>query len=247
VEIEWEKIAKSFDSTRHRAWKECIDFIDSVDGVGIDIGCGNGRHLILMEKNGLSFGVDISLNMLKIAKEKVSHAVLVQSNALALPFREKQFDYALFIASLHNIRGRENRIKALKELMRVLKPDGKAIISVWSKWQDKWRTYFLKKAFFQWKELGDIYIPWKKDVYAERFYHLYSMHELRKDVKRAGFKIIKAWSVKKISKKYPDNHFVIVQAKEPFLQPFLKKRWRKNVSVFFGDETPFFIRKGFLG
>lgn len=211
METEWEKIAKSFDSTRRRAWKECIDFINNMEGVGIDVGCGNGRHLVLMEKNGPAFGVDISFNMLKIAKTKTTNAILVQSNALALPFKENQFDYALFIASLHNIKERKNRIKALKELMRILKPNGKAMISVWSKWQDRWRIYFLKKAFFQWRELGDIYVPWKKDVHAKRFYHLYSMHELVRDAKKAGFKIIKAWSVKKVSKKYPDNHFVIVE------------------------------------
>ncbi|MCD6572887.1 MAG: class I SAM-dependent methyltransferase [Thermoplasmata archaeon] len=207
---EWEKIAESFDETRRYAWKECIDFIENAEGMGIDIGCGNGRHLKLMENRGMAAGIDIAFNMLLIAKKK-SNALLVQADAIHLPFPSHIFDYALFIAALHNIKGRENRIKALKEMNRVLKKNGTAIISVWSKWQDRWRRHFMLQALYKWREFGDIYIPWKRGEHVERFYHLYGMRELKKDVKKAGFEIIKAWSVKKVSKKHADNHFIIVR------------------------------------
>ena len=44
----WNAIAHSFDSTRHKPWKECVDFINKIpkSDVIADIGCGNGRHLI---------------------------------------------------------------------------------------------------------------------------------------------------------------------------------------------------------
>jgi len=209
---EWEKIAKSFDATRQQAWKECIEFINSMHGTGIDIGCGNGRHLKEMEKRGDAIGVDIAFNMLLMAKKKVRKATLIQANALRLPFHSSTFDYAIFIAALHNIKGRKNRIKALKEMKRVLKKGSLAMLSVWSKWQDRWRRRFMLQALYKWHELGDIYVPWKRGEHAMRFYHLYSMRELKKDVKKAGFEIVKAWSVKKVSKKYADNHFVIVRA-----------------------------------
>lgn len=208
---EWDKIAKSFDLTRRHAWKECIDFINEMNGKGIDIGCGNGRHLVAMAKKGFAAGIDISFNMLLIAKEKIKDGILVQANAERLPFMNNFFDYALFIAALHNIKGRKNRINALKEMHRILKKNGRAMISVWSKWQDRWRMHFLIQSLYKWKEHGDIYIPWKRDVYVKRFYHLYGMRELKKDIIKAGFNIIKAWSVKKVSKKYPDNHFIIVE------------------------------------
>jgi len=209
---EWEKIAESFDETRRHAWKECIDFIEGMKGVGIDIACGNGRHLKYMEKKGMAVGIDIAFNMLRVAKKNVKNAILIQADAIRLPFPSNFFDYALFIAALHNIKGRENRIKALKEMRRILKKDGMAMISVWSKWQDRWRRHFMLQALYKWRELGDIYIPWKRGVHAQRFYHLYSLRELKRDVKKAGFKIIKAWSVKKVAKKHADNHFVIVKA-----------------------------------
>ena len=207
---EWEKIAESFDATRRHAWKECIEFIEEMEGNGIDIACGNGRHLKYMEKNGMAVGIDISFNMLKIARKNVKDAILVQANAIHLPFHSNTFDYAIFIAALHNIKERNNRIKALKEMRRILKKGGMAMVSVWSKWQDRWRRHFALQAIYKWKELGDIYIPWKP-ANVQRFYHLYSMRELKKDAKKAGFEIMKAWSVKKASKKHPDNHFVILR------------------------------------
>jgi|Deesub1362A_J573_1020465.scaffolds.fasta_scaffold01078_10 ubiquinone/menaquinone biosynthesis C-methylase UbiE len=213
---EWDLIAESFDTTRRYPWKECLDFIKEIHGIAIDIGCGNARHLIPMaEKCKLAVGIDASIRMAEIAYKKVKEAKLknvavICGNACSLPFKDNFFDFALFIASLHNIKGRENRIKALEELKRILKPGGKALISVWSKWQDKWRKYFIKNIF-RWKEHGDIYIPWKKNgMNIMRFYHLYSMREFRKDIKKAGLKIEKAWSVKKKSKKYADNHFAVV-------------------------------------
>ncbi|OYT59361.1 ubiquinone/menaquinone biosynthesis protein [Thermoplasmatales archaeon ex4484_30] len=209
----WDEIAESFDATRRFPWKECIDFIEEIEGICIDIGCGNGRHLPAMaEKCKIAVGVDYSFNMLKIAKEKVNgNTLLVCCDATQLPFHDETFDNAIFIASLHNIKERKNRIKALKEMRRILKKNGKALVSVWAKWQDKWRWHFLKEFFKPWKEHGDILIPWKKNGKEfMRFYHLYSMRELKKDVAEAGFEIEEAWSVKKATRKHADNHFLIV-------------------------------------
>ena len=213
---EWDAIAKSFDATRKKPWKECLDFIEGRKGRAIDIACGNGRHLIPMGDDIEAFGLDLSHEMIKIARENVKKAgkkaSFVVGNASALPFKSDIFDFALFIAGLHNISGREKRVTALKELRRVLKGDGEALISVWSRWQDRWRMHFLKRLLvLKIKNFGDVYVPWRRGAEAMRFYHLYSMHEFKKDVKKAGLKIVKAWSVKKASKKYADNHFIIVK------------------------------------
>ena len=68
---EWDLIAKSFNSTRKQAWKECLDFIAGIKGISLDIGCGNARHLVYMAKKcDISFGIDSSYEMIKIAKEQ---------------------------------------------------------------------------------------------------------------------------------------------------------------------------------
>jgi len=120
----------------------------------------------------------------------------------------------LYIASLHNIKDREKRIQSLKELKRILKKDGVALISVWSRWQDKYRKMFLKKWFFKKNksEFGDIDIYWRQyGLNIPRFYHLYSKKEFLEDLSKSGLKIVEFESVKMHSKKFADNYFVIVK------------------------------------
>jgi len=209
---EWDVIAEDFDATRRSPWEECTDFIEGIRGICLDIGCGNGRHLIpASEKCSIAVGLDFSIKMLEMAKRNImekgiENVILIGGDARRLPFPDNFFDGILFIASLHNIRRRKERIQSLSEVRRVLKQNSRVIISVWAKWQDRWRRHFLLHPFG-----GDIYVPWKRGVKVMRFYHLYSMGELKRDVKKAGLRIEKAWSVKKASKKYPDNLFVIAK------------------------------------
>ena len=210
---EWDDIAEDFDTTRRRPWKECLEFMEGREGVAIDIACGNGRHTIPMSKKSMAVGMDSSKEMVKIASRNTGkRASFVVGDASAIPFKSDVFDFALFIAALHNIRGREMRVKALGEMGRVLRDGGEGMVSVWSRWQDRWRTHFLKEALtLRIKNFGDITVPWKRGANAMRFYHLYSMRELKRDARKAGLEIVKAWSVKKASGKYADNHFIIVR------------------------------------
>lgn len=217
---EWDNIATSFDSTRKKPWDECINFIKSLKGIGIDLGCGNGRHLLAISKNcQFTVGIDKSITMMHLSKKNIEKnkktpIFLVCADIKTLPFPDNTFDAALFIASLHNIQGHQNRVRALTEMRRILKPDGTALISVWAKWQDAYRKHFFIKLFNikNGKEFGDILIPWKKNgLNIERFYHLYGRWELKHDLKKAGLKIIEIWGAKKSSKKFPDNHFALVR------------------------------------
>jgi len=216
----WNAIAKSFDETRKKPWKECIEFIEKLprESTVADIGCGNGRHLIYCaEQCSKAIGVDISINLLKIAKGKIQNmenVELVNADVLSLPFMDNSIDHILFIATLHNIYGRENRLKALSEIKRVLKPSGTALISVWSRWQERFLVHFLKKLIFleRNKEFGDIEIMWKKNgLSIPRFYHLYSKREFKSDLKKAGFSLKEIYSTKIASKRLRDNHFAIVE------------------------------------
>jgi ubiquinone/menaquinone biosynthesis C-methylase UbiE len=227
----WDTIAESFDTTRRKPWDICLDFIKNLDSnsIVVDLGCGNGRHLLPCAQHcKAAIGADISRNLLKIVQKKVeenefSNILLIQSDLISLPIKNSSFDAALFIASLHNIKGRENRIKALKEMYRILKKDGVGLISVWSKWQDRFRKHFiLDLMLFPFKyvkdfgkhEFGDIKIFWKQHkLNVPRFYHLYSRKEIKRDVKNAGFEIIEIKDVKIKSTKYPDNYFLIVKKK----------------------------------
>ena len=217
-EIEtWEKIAESFNSTRKKPWKRCLDFIDRIvsSALVLDIGCGNGRHLIPSARRcRFAVGVDISFNMLTICRKNllennITNFSLVRADATNLPFRDNTFDFILFIASLHNIRGRQQRVNALREVGRVMKDGGKALITVWARWQDRFLFTFLVELFLRrHEEFGDIEVMWKRDsLNISRFYHLYSVRELVKDIREAGLKIEKVEKVKISSRYLADNIF----------------------------------------
>lgn len=216
----WNIIAESFDRTRKKPWPQVIDFINEISGSEIvaDIGCGNGRNIIPFSNQFKKiFGIDISKKMLNIVKlksdgKKLNNLYLLKADMINLPMKNDSFDAILFIASVHNIKGRDNRVQSLKEINRILKKDGKALISVWSRWQDKYRYKFFKKLVYRKEEFGDINIYWKQhNLNIPRFYHLYSKREFINDLIQSNLKIKKIDSIKLHSKISADNYFAIVQ------------------------------------
>jgi len=94
--------------------KRINQVLPHVKGKLLDIGCGNN---ILVQKYGNGTGVDI---------HKYHSSVIVIDNAAELPFNNTSYDSITMIASLHYI---SNRTDTLKEVHRILKPDGKLIIT----------------------------------------------------------------------------------------------------------------------
>ncbi len=216
----WDTIAKSFDTTRQKPWAYCLQFIGSLKHTDVvaDLGCGNGRHLLpCATQCSFVVGVDISSQLLRITQKKlinkeIDTASVVHADIVQLPFQKNSVTAVLCIASLHNIQGKKNRSAALREILRVLQPEGCALISVWSRWQEKYYKYFLKQMFLRTGEFGDIDIFWRhQNLNVPRFYHLYSKHEFRRELRDAGFQIQRIESVKIHSKRFPDNYFAVVR------------------------------------
>ncbi len=216
----WDTIADSFDATRRTPWQPCIDFITSFPNSSrvADIACGNARHLIPCALHCKKVvGVDISRRLLtitqqKLRKKSLKNIELLHANSTNLPLKENTFDAVLYIAALHNIPRRDNRVFSLKEIHRVLKPDGVALISVWARWQKKFYRYFIKQWFTENNEFGDINIDWKqKNSSISRFYHLYSKREFRQDILASGLVIHQITAINIATRKKPDNIFAVVK------------------------------------
>ena len=103
----------------------------------LDIACGTGEPAIslaaLLAGDGEVVGVDISPEPLKIAEERatqrgLSNAIFQQADAHALPFPDNSFDC---ITSRLGIMFFADLPRALSEMRRVLKPEGRAILLVW--------------------------------------------------------------------------------------------------------------------
>ena len=100
----------------------------------LDVACGTADSTIkIAEKieNAKVFGIDISSKMLEIGKEKVEklglndRISLSNSYAENITFEEGIFDAAMVAFGVRNFSDRE---QGLKEILRVLKPEGTIVI-----------------------------------------------------------------------------------------------------------------------
>jgi ubiquinone/menaquinone biosynthesis C-methylase UbiE len=98
----------------------------------LDIACGTGVVARLIEQHGQAkrvVGLDINTAMLAIARAKSSKVEWIEGSALDLPFDANSFDVVLCQLGLQFF---PDRLLALKEMVRVLKPAGRAGFSVYS-------------------------------------------------------------------------------------------------------------------
>ncbi len=113
----------------------------------IDIACGTGDFSILAAKRNPSmiFGVDVSLNMLKIfhqkAKKKgIRKLNLICASAEDLPFKNEVFDVCLVAFGVRNFSDLE---AGLREIHRVLKRGGKIAILEFSIPKQPFKLFYL--------------------------------------------------------------------------------------------------------
>jgi ubiquinone/menaquinone biosynthesis C-methylase UbiE len=110
----------------HKRLLEYVDLPSKSDV--LDIGCGTGRLLNRLAANFpdmRGFGLDLSPQMLRVAREKNNHhprLIFVEGKAESLPFAENQFD-AVFntISFLHYPEPQQ----FFSEVARVLKKGGR--------------------------------------------------------------------------------------------------------------------------
>lgn len=85
----------------------------------------------------MQVGCDRSHKLSEECHER-GYEVLV-CNCIALPFRSNVADYCVCIAVIHHLSTRERRLQAIKEIARILRPSGRALIYVWAKEQKQYR------------------------------------------------------------------------------------------------------------
>lgn len=97
-------------------------------GQVLDVACGTGDFVLALLKASPAsqvIGLDFSEEMLRLARKKAPAATFVQGDVLALPFEERRFDVVTVGFGLRNF---VDIPKALSEVARVLKPNGRLII-----------------------------------------------------------------------------------------------------------------------
>lgn len=224
VKQDFEEIAPSFSETRQRFWSDLtflLELIREGDRL-LDAGCGNGRLLEAIWRKVNYVGLDSSRTLIRLAREKYGQKEgvrFVVGDVLSLPFPDESFDKVFAIALLHHLPSKELRFQAVREMKRVLKPNGLAVITVWNLWQPKYFPYlvwsFLKDFLLGFRvDFKDTFIPWKRGrIKIFRYVHAFTLKELIKTVEGAGFRIKKAGYTRR-NKLRPNIFVIAVKTKE---------------------------------
>ena len=175
----------------------------SKDDQILDIGCGAGRTTIALY--GLGYlnvqGVDLSEGMIEQAISLATQAgysiPFDAGDAISLRYGDESFDSALFTAQgFMCIPGGDNRLKALKEVRRVLRPGGHFIfttheryaapefVSFWEDERGRWEKGTQDQRLL---EFGDRIIM---DSDTWTFLHIPTRDEVAQMVEEAGMVVV---------------------------------------------------------
>tara|TARA_R110002072_G_scaffold6364_8_gene37612 strand:- start:9083 stop:10030 length:948 start_codon:yes stop_codon:yes gene_type:complete len=136
--------------------QEYMDYLDDILrkavglgplGVTAEICCGGGEAFNLFAKQmKLGVGVDVSLNMLTAAHNKISSDTLslIQGDATRLPLKSNSIDTIIMLGGIHHV---PDRHALFSQLSRVLKPGGRFI---WREpLSDFWLWRFLRAIIYR--------------------------------------------------------------------------------------------------
>lgn len=141
----------------------------------LEIGVGQGVVLKKISERGGNrikslTGIDLSGRLLEMAKKTIPQARLVKGDAEGMPFPDNSFDFAVMIGVFPYLLDVD---KALSEVKRVLRPDGKLIVTVPNR---KWILF-------------GSYIKNRKNIQPvdDRFF---DFEEMKKLLEECGFRVV---------------------------------------------------------
>jgi SAM-dependent methyltransferase len=94
----------------------------------LDCGCGTGANLEMLREYGRVHGFDLTMNGLKLARE-AGRGPVVRASVGAIPFQDQTFDLVTCFDVLQSIPESIEHL-SVRELWRVLKPGGYAVVNV---------------------------------------------------------------------------------------------------------------------
>lgn len=197
--------AKKYAQTREKHRSEANVFLDELTANEkksikiLEIGCGSGRllkHLTKIEKKNITYiGVDLSPELLKIAKRQITakdkhiKATFLDGDILDIvkQYKQESFDYIIAISSFQHIPTKKERFYLMKNFYRLLMYDGKLLMTNWSfssRFISKYQNALLKSIIRRVisrgkKERNDLLLPWisQRHIFW-RFYHIFTRKEL---------------------------------------------------------------------
>lgn len=133
----WENVVNDPPESYKKLFQQEKDYLRkriSKNHSVLDVACGDGRTISnIVDLAGKITGLDIDPKAVADAKQKLQkhpNVEIILGSAFEIPFPDDCFDVIILSMALVNFD--ENKNKALSELRRVVKQDGKIILSVYS-------------------------------------------------------------------------------------------------------------------
>jgi SAM-dependent methyltransferase len=131
----------------------------------LDVGCGTGANLEMLSEFGEAEGVDVSTEALSFCQQRGLNQVKL-GEAEKLPYPDQTFD---LVTALDVVEHLDDDLSGLREMHRVLKPGGHALM-------------FVPAFMFLWGVQDDV----------SHHRRRYTMQQLKEKVRAAGFEIERA-------------------------------------------------------
>lgn len=183
----------SFSATRQRLQpgvQKVLDLIQEDDSV-LDLGCGNGHFLHEIHQRGHKgtiLGLDFSLPLLRDAESTLGvefrEVDLTKLSVVSDQFMvDGQWSVVTMFATLHHIPSQEIRLDILRAVKKLLKPEGKFVLSNWQFLNSE----KLKARIQPWSRIGlsdddadegDYLLDWRSGGAGLRYAHHFSVEEL---------------------------------------------------------------------
>lgn len=197
----YDRFGDSFSATRQRLQpgvKKILETIQADESV-LDLGCGNGLFLRELRGRGHQaalLGVDFSLPLLRDAEStpgvEFREVDLTKLSEWKVEYGE--WNVVTMFAALHHIPSHEIRLDILKTVKKLLKPNGKFILSNWqflNSGKLRARVQPWERAGLSDSDVdeGDYLLDWRSGGDGLRYAHQFSVEELLGLAGQAGFKV----------------------------------------------------------
>jgi len=180
----------------------------------LDLCCGHGRHVLPLAKAGYEMtGLDLShkaLSLLKAEANKQKLNVRVVRSDMRRILFQNEFDAVInMFTAFGYLENDKEDLKVLKSVAKTLRPGGRFLIDMSNKdsilanyqpksWKKEGKLILLEERTYNPKTSRNIT---KTEVVDEKgrshFFHIslrmYSVKELKAQLKKAGLKVIKSW------------------------------------------------------
>lgn len=219
--FESEQVVSHYFREGHRVglWRSeevlCNSLLSENDQI-LDLGCGTGRIAFGLEKLGFGNvqGADFSAGMIEgarqIAEGLGSQVDFRQADARDMPWADEAFDAIVFgFNGFFMIPGNDQRIKALSEIYRVLKPGGIFIFTGHDRnlnnqrlhWDDLSKRPPDKKGTEANGDFGDVIADTKLGT---MYIHSTTDADVSKLLRTHGFENIESWFRSELANERPE-------------------------------------------